>query len=77
VHEHDRPAPWQVSDAPADYIDAMLRAIVGFEITVVGIIGKFKGSQNRPAADQASVAEALRAEGCEAQALAELVPGAG
>jgi transcriptional regulator len=76
VHERDRPAPWQVSDAPADYIEAMLRAIVGFEITVVGIVGKFKGSQNRPAADQASVREALRGEGCEAQALAELVPGA-
>ena len=74
THERGHTRPWSVSDAPADYIDAMLRAIVGFEIEIVGVIGKLKGSQNRAAADRAAVREALRAAGRSAEELAELVP---
>lgn len=74
VHEAGSVRRWQVSDAPADYIEGMLRAIVGFEITVTEVVGKFKGSQNRPPADRVAVADALRAAGRSAAELAELVP---
>jgi transcriptional regulator len=76
VHERGRADRWHVSDAPRDYIDAMLRAIVGLEISVTRIVGKFKGSQNRPAADRAAVAAALRAEGRSAEEIAEIAPNA-
>lgn len=75
VHEGGREHRWHVSDAPADYIDGMLRAIVGFEIRVSGIVGKFKGSQNRSAADRAGVNAALRTAGRSAEEVAELAPG--
>ena len=74
VHEAGRPDRWRVSDAPADYIDGMLRAIVGFEIGVTAVIGKFKGSQNRSAADRAAVAAQLRTAGRGAAEVAELAP---
>ena len=51
-HEANRPEPWAVSDAPRDYIDSMLKAIVGFSIPVSRLIGKRKLSQNRSAAAQ-------------------------
>ncbi len=74
THERGRPSPWQVRDAPADYIEGMLLAIVGFEIEVSGIVGKFKGSQNRAAADRAAVAAALREAGHSADEVAEIAP---
>ncbi|MDO9356080.1 MAG: FMN-binding negative transcriptional regulator [Solirubrobacteraceae bacterium] len=64
-HEAPRAAPWAVSDAPGDYVDALLRAIVGIEIVVTEIAGKWKVSQNRPAADRAGVAEGLHEMGAE------------
>jgi transcriptional regulator len=76
AQEGERPGRWHVSDAPPAYIDAMLRAIVGFEIEVTGIEGKFKGSQNRSMEDRTSVASRLSEEGFTATQLAELVPGA-
>jgi len=57
--ESGRPAPWQVSDAPQDFIDKQLGAIVGIEIAISKLFGKWKASQNRPAADRAGVVEAL------------------
>jgi|HubBroStandDraft_1064217.scaffolds.fasta_scaffold56595_2 transcriptional regulator len=74
TYEAGRADRWRVSDAPADYIEAMLAAIVGFEITITRIVAKFKGSQNRPAADRAAVAAALRAEGRNADEVAQLAP---
>jgi transcriptional regulator len=62
VYEQGRPNRWHVSDAPADYIEAMLRAIVGFEIQVSSIQGKFKGSQNRAIGDREGVRSALKSE---------------
>ncbi|MDO5612343.1 MAG: FMN-binding negative transcriptional regulator [Paracoccus sp. (in: a-proteobacteria)] len=53
------PDPWAVTDAPASYINAMKRGIVGVEITITDIAGKWKASQNRSAADRANVAAAL------------------
>jgi len=58
-HEATRPAPWQVSDAPESYITRMLDAIVGLEIRIDAIEGKFKQSQNRDAPDRAGVAAGL------------------
>lgn len=58
-HEQGRPQPWAVSDAPRDYIDAMLRAIVGFALPIRRLEGKWKLSQNRSKADQAAVRASL------------------
>ena len=58
-HEAERPEPWAVSDAPGDYIDSMLKAIVGFRLPITRLDGKRKLSQNRDAADQAGVRQGL------------------
>lgn len=58
-HEAGQPSPWKMSDAPPDYIDAMLKAIVGIEIAVARLVGKFKLSQNREVRDRVSAAHAL------------------
>ena len=57
--ESTRPAPWAVADAPADFIDKQLAAIVGIEIPIAKLVGKWKVSQNRPAADRANVVRGL------------------
>lgn len=58
-HETKRSQPWSVSDAPADYIDSMLRAIVGFALPIERIEGTFKLSQNRDIADRQGVSQGL------------------
>ncbi|MGE5465607.1 MAG: FMN-binding negative transcriptional regulator [Methanocella sp.] len=60
-HEAPRTDPWHVSDAPESYIDQMLGAIVGIEVTITRLVGKFKMSQNRTPADQAGVIDGLKA----------------
>ncbi len=60
--ENDRDEPWAVTDAPPEYIDAMLRGIVGVELRIDRIEGKGKWSQNRSAEDQNGVALGLRAD---------------
>jgi transcriptional regulator len=60
-HESDSPRPWKISDAPAEFIDAMCRAIIGFEIRLDRIEGKWKMSQNRSSRDRAGVIAGLRA----------------
>ena len=60
-HEAGRAQPWSVADAPADYIDGMLKAIVGFAIPIDRLEGKRKLSQNRSADDIAGVREGLAA----------------
>lgn len=57
--EDDRPEPWQVSDAPEKYINAQLRGIVGLEIDITDMRGKWKAGQNKAQADRAGVAQAL------------------
>jgi transcriptional regulator len=66
ANERARAAPWAVSDAPADYVAAQIRAIVGVEIEIAAISGKWKTSQNRPAADRVGVIAGLEALGDEA-----------
>ena len=58
-HEQGRAQPWAVEDAPRDYIDIMLRAIVGFALPIRRIEGKWKLSQNRSTLDQAGVRTGL------------------
>eukprot|EP01037_Dinobryon_pediforme_P036156 gene36156-42963_t len=71
-HEAERPAPWAVSDAPTDYIDSMLKAIVGIEIKLSTLQGKWKVSQNRSSADQQGVVTGLQRQGdAQAQAMAQ------
>ena len=73
-HEAGFAEPWQIADAPPDYIDKMLTAIVGIEITITELKGKWKISQNQPLANRAGVVAGLRQQGtADALAMAELV----
>lgn len=67
-HEAARAAPWKVSDAPADYTARLLEAIVGIEIPIARLVGKWKVSQNRTAADRLGVADGLLERGDAAAA---------
>jgi transcriptional regulator len=73
-HEAGRTEPWSVTDAPAPFVEAQLKGIVGIEIPISHIEGKWKVSQNRPEADRRGVVEGLRLEDDPASAaMAELV----
>jgi transcriptional regulator len=73
-HEASQPQPWQVSDAPEDHIEKMLRLIVGIDIAIERIEGKFKLSQNHPDANRAGVLEGLaERDGRRDAELAELM----
>ncbi len=61
--ESHRAEPWRVSDAPEAFIESQIKAIIGIEISIVSLEGKWKVSQNRPAADRQGVCAGLRAEG--------------
>lgn len=61
-HERTRDPAWSIDEAPADYLDAMLGAIVGIELRVSRLEGKFKLSQNQSAANKAGVLAGLSAE---------------
>ena len=67
-HEAPRAKPWAVSDAPEEYIATMLRAIVGIEIVLTSLTGKWKVGQNRSAADRAGVARGLADAGIRFEA---------
>jgi transcriptional regulator len=72
--EQRREQPWAVGDAPADFIAMQRRAIVGVEIEILDIRGKWKMSQNRNAADRAGVVAGLEALGdADARAMAGIV----
>lgn len=62
-HEDGRAQRWRVTDAPEDFVDGMLKGIVGLEIAIARLEGKWKMSQNRNAADRAGVVQGLRAAG--------------
>jgi transcriptional regulator len=73
-HEAGHAQPWKVADAPTDYIDGMLKAIVGFALPIQRLEGKRKLSQNRSAEDIASVRGGLAASpNVHDQALAHLM----
>jgi transcriptional regulator len=74
AHEERRPAPWHVSDAPEEYIERQLQGIVGLEMEIVRLEGKWKMSQNRSAEDRAGIVQGLRHAGDAAgHALADVV----
>lgn len=78
VHEAPRPDPWAVSDAPDDWVAVMLRGIVGVEMEITRLAGKWKMSQNRSDADRDGVAAGLeRRADPEARAVAARVRGQG
>lgn len=74
VHEAGRPVPWRVSDAPVDYLDKLLRAIVGIEIPIDRLEGKLKASQDEELQNRVGTVSGLQQLPCdEARAMAALV----
>lgn len=74
TNEAAQPQPWRVSDAPAPYIDAMLRAIVGIEMPIDRIEGRLKASQDEDLADRLGTVRGLRGcTGDQASAMADQV----
>ena len=62
-HEASEPRPWKMSDSAPEYIDAMLRNIVGIEVALTSLVGKSKLSQNREVRDRLNAAEVLGERG--------------
>lgn len=60
IHEPTYQSTWKLDDAPEEYVQTMLKAIIGIEIEINSLVGKFKLSQNRPAQDYEAVVEQLR-----------------
>jgi len=63
IHEASQAIPWKMTDSPADYIDSMLKLIVGIEVEIDHIEAKFKLSQNKEARDLQGAGEMLKAQG--------------
>ena len=73
-HEAREPAPWSMEGLPEAYVQSMLKGIVGIEIAVSRVEGKFKLSQNRPAADRPRIITALeRRADLDSHAVAQLM----
>ena len=73
-HETRETTPWRMAELPEPYVASMLTGIVGLEIAVSRLEGKFKLSQNRPAADRPRIIAALeRREDAESRAVAQLM----
>jgi transcriptional regulator len=74
VHEADQALPWKVADAPAEYVERMVQNIVGIEIPIAKLFGKWKVSQNRPAPDRLGVVAGLLSKNAgDSKAMAALV----
>lgn len=69
-HEAAEPKPWKMGDSAPEYIDTMLKNIVGIEVQITALFGKVKLSQNREARDRLGAADALEARGSHAMAKA-------
>ncbi len=77
--ESSQPVPWKMADAPADFMETMLRNIVGIELPVSRMIGKWKLGQNRTVTDRLGVIAGLRGTGepgseAVADAMLEAIP---
>jgi transcriptional regulator len=78
AHERDRQPAWRMSDAPAGYLQKMIAGVVGFEIDIVRLEGKWKLSQNKSAQDRASIAATLRDSSAQSdRQIARLMDAAG
>ena len=74
THEAKQALPWQVSDAPQEFTERLMRAIVGIEIPIGKLVGKWKVSQNRPEPDKIGVVAGLLNRGdSQSKAMASLV----
>ena len=74
THEGDQALPWKVSDAPQDFTERLLSAIVGIEIPITKLVGKWKVSQNRPEPDKLGVVAGLLArDDAQSKEMASLV----
>lgn len=76
-HEQGLATPWTVSEAPADYIEHMAEQVVGLEIRITCLEGKWKVSQNQPMANRAGVVQGLRARNGAGCPMARLVEEGG
>lgn len=77
AHEAARPVPWSLTDAPAPFMDRMMRAIVGIEIPIDRLEGKLKASQDEALPDRLGTVHGLCEQACDtARAMAALVKGA-
>jgi transcriptional regulator len=73
-NEASFPEPWAVSDAPPDHIEKIMAAIVGVEMVITRLLGKWKASQNQPLQNQAGIISGLKASSLpESEAMAALV----
>lgn len=73
-YESGRPSPWSVDDAPTDFTDRLVKAIVGVEVEVESLTGKLKASQNQPDRNRASVKAGLENEGDgQSRSMAKLI----
>lgn len=75
THEAAEPRPWKMGDSPPDYIDAMLRNILGIEVVIDSLAGKVKLGQNREPRDRLGAADTLEARGHDE--LSQAMRGAG
>ncbi len=80
LHEEPRAEPWRVSDAPADWLERTADGVIGLELVITRLVGKFKLSQNRPMADREGVVAGLAREDAEggaamAQAMRQTLGG--
>ena len=74
IHEADQPRPWQLADAPPDYIQAMCKALKCFEFTIESVEAAYKLSQNQSAENRSGVVNGLQAQGsAAAEKMAEKV----
>lgn len=74
-NEASQPHPWRVADAPSEFTDRLVGSIVGVELNIIRMQGKWKVSQNQPAQNQQSVIKGLMAEGSDAQVQMALLVG--
>ena len=74
THEAGESIPWKMADAPRDSLETMVQAVVGIEIEVERLVGKFKLGQNKEAADRLGAANALQERGQSTLAEAMLSP---
>ena len=73
-HEARNPVAWRMQDLPEAYVATMLKGIIGLDITVTRLEGKYKLSQNRPAVDRPAVIAALEAQNdADSRAVARLM----
>jgi transcriptional regulator len=66
THEASQPVPWKMGDSAPEFIDTLLKSIVGLEIEITRLAGKFKLSQNKDVRDLCSAGEALKTQGGDA-----------